>query len=59
MNDIEFGEEIRRQGRPETGPSMKDLVFNPITGEFEQVEHTSLDTTPGMVVTEMTRQGFA
>ena len=28
MNDIEFGEEVRRQGRPETaGRSMKDLVY--------------------------------
>lgn len=58
MNEAErFGEEIRRQGRPETGRSMMDLVYDEVTGEFKQVprgEHAN-----GTVVTEMTEQGFA
>ena len=34
----DLGEEVRRQGRPdEAGRSMKDLVFDPVTGEFKQV----------------------
>lgn len=59
MNDVEFGEEVRRQGRPETGRSMKDLVYNPVTGEFEQVSRTDNPSNRGMVVTEMTEHGFA
>lgn len=60
MNDIEFGEEVRRQGHPETaGRSMKDLVYNPVTGEFEQVARGESNNSQGTVVTEMTEQGFA
>lgn len=60
MNEVEFGEEVRRQGRPqETGGSMKDLVYNPVTGEFEQVSRSDNPSGTGMVVTEMTEKGFA
>ncbi|MDE6574777.1 MAG: hypothetical protein K2L84_05565 [Muribaculaceae bacterium] len=60
MNDVEFGEEVRRQGRPEeAGRSMKDLVYNPATGEFEQVARTEDPSNRGIVVTEMTEGGFA
>ncbi len=60
MNDIEFGEEVRRQGRPDVaGRSMKDLVYNPVTGEFEQVTRGENTDNRGTVVTQMTEDGFA
>lgn len=52
----EFGEEIRQQGRNQ-GHSMKDLVFNPVTGDFELVDKGTAHE--GDVVTEMTEKGFA
>ena len=60
MNDIEFGEEVRRQGRPDVaGRSMKDLVYYPVTGEFEQVTRGENTDNRGTVVTQMTEDGFA
>ena len=60
MNDIEFGEEVRRQGRPDVaGRSMKDLVYNTVTGEFEQVTRGENTDNRGTVVTQMTEDGFA
>lgn len=63
MNQQELsnlGEEVRKQGyEEETGGSMQDLVFNPETGEFEQRRHSSTPPASGMVVTEMTKEGFA
>ena len=60
MNDIEFGEEVRRQGRPAVaGRRMKDLVYNPVTGEFEQVTRGENTDNRGTVVTQMTEDGFA
>lgn len=60
MNELEFGEEVRRQGRPDVaGRSMKDLVYNPATGEFEQVSHSDNPDNRGTVVTDMTKHGFA
>ena len=60
MHDIEFGEEVRRQGRPDVaGRSMKDLVYNPVTGEFEQVTRGENTDNRGTVVTQMTEDGFA
>jgi len=56
----ELGDTVRRQGRPaETGGTMVDLVFNPTTGEFEQVTHGAVVPSSGTIVTEMTREGFA
>ena len=56
----ELGDAVRRQGRPkETGGTMVDLVFNPTTGEFEQMVQGAVVPTSGMIVTEMTREGFA
>ncbi len=58
MTDEQFGEEIRRQGRPnEAGRSMMDLVYDEATGEFKQVPRG--ENTNGTVVTEMTEHGFA
>lgn len=58
MNEERFGEEVRRQGRPEAaGRSMMDLVYDEVTGEFKQVPRG--ESTNGTVVTEMTEQGFA
>lgn len=37
--------------------TLKDLVFNPETGDFEQVERGS--TNEGDTVTKMTEDGFA
>ncbi|MBQ3289218.1 MAG: hypothetical protein IJH50_07400 [Kiritimatiellae bacterium] len=61
QQDLEkLGEEVRKQGyEEETGGSMQDLVFNPETGEFEQRRHSSTAPVSGMVVTEMTKEGFA
>ncbi len=56
----DLGEEVRRQGRPdEAGRSMKDLVFDPVTGEFKQVSRGSNPTGDGDIVTQMTKDGFA
>lgn len=55
-----LGEEVRRQGRPEeAGRSMKDLVFDPETGEFKQVSRGDNPAGEGDVVTQMTKDGFA
>ena len=52
-----LGEEVRKQGYE--NDTMQDLVFNPVTGEFEQHRHGETTPASGMVVTEMTREGFA
>ncbi len=52
-----LGEEVRKQGYGKD--TMKDLVYNPETGEFEQREHSEAQPESGIVVTEMTREGFA
>ncbi len=39
------------------GNTMQDLVFNPVTGEFEQRPHGTHGA--GEVVTDMTKDGFA
>ena len=60
MNEKELsnvGEEVRKQGYG--NDTMQDLVFNPVTGEFEQHRHGETTPSSGMVVTEMTREGFA
>lgn len=62
MNEAELnslGEEVRKQGRPETGRSMKDLVFDPETGEFKQVASSAAPAAEGDIVTGMTKDGFA
>lgn len=51
-----LGEGIREQGLNQ-GHSMKDLVFDPITGDFILVDKGSVQE--GDVVTEMTEKGFA
>ena len=59
MNDQqqqEFGEGIREQGQNQ-GQSMKDLVFDPITGDFILVDKG--EEHEGDIVTEMTEKGFA
>jgi hypothetical protein len=59
MNEQElerFGEQIKRQGENQGG-TMTQLVYNPDTGEFEQVAKGSAHV--GDVVTEMTEKGFA
>ncbi len=53
--NIQILDEAKRQGE---GNSMKDLVFNPSTGEFEQVDKGTPVNT-GTVVTDMTKDGFA
>ena len=55
-----LGEEVRKQGRPdEAGRSMKDLVFDPETGEFKQVSRGDNPAGEGDIVTQMTKDGFA
>ena len=53
-----LGQEVRKQGGQGTGSSMKDLVFDPETGEFKQVEKSEAPAS-GEVVTRMTEEGFA
>lgn len=55
LNDL--AEEVREEGYNQEG-SMKDLVFDPVTGEFQQIERGSHAGT-GEIVTEMTNKGFA
>lgn len=40
------------------GAAVTDLVFNPVTGEFEEIPHGMVPAV-GEVVTEMTKYGFA
>ena len=59
MNEQEFerfGEQIKKQGENQGG-TMTQLVYNPETGEFEQVAKGSAHV--GDVVTDMTEKGFA
>ncbi|MBP5513380.1 MAG: hypothetical protein J6Y04_01175 [Bacteroidaceae bacterium] len=59
MNEQElerFGQQIKRQGENQGG-TMTQLVYNPVTGEFEQVAKGQAHE--GDVVTEMTEKGFA
>ena len=52
-----MSEEVREEGLNQ-GSSMKDLVFDPVTGDFRQVPRGS-HRGDGDVVTEMTNKGFA
>ena len=52
-----LSEEVRKEGLNQ-GSSMKDLVFDPVTGDFRQVPRGS-HHGDGDVVTEMTNKGFA
>jgi len=52
---VDFGEEVRKQGKRN---SVKDLVFDPVSGEFLQIEKNQTPIS-GEVVTQMTQEGFA
>lgn len=52
-----LAEDVREEGLNQ-GSSMKDLVFDPITGDFRQVPRGT-HHGEGDVVTEMTNKGFA
>lgn len=52
-----LAEEVREEGLNQ-GTSMKDLVFDPVTGDFRQVPRGT-HHGEGDVVTEMTDKGFA
>lgn len=52
-----LAEDVREQGLSQSA-SMKDLVFDPVTGDFRQVPRGS-QTGEGDIVTEMTNKGFA
>ena len=54
----EMGNDVRTQGGQGTG-TMSELVFNPTTGEFETVAQGSAPSGSNMIVTEMTKEGFA
>lgn len=53
-----MGEDIRVQGGQGSG-TMTELVFNPLTGEFETRAEGSSVEAGEMNVTEMTKEGFA
>ncbi len=52
-----MSEDVREEGLNQ-GSSMKDLVFDPITGDFRQIPRGT-HHGEGDVVTEMTNKGFA
>ena len=52
-----LAEDVREEGLNQGG-SMKDLVFDPVTGDFRQVPRGT-HHGEGDVVTEMTNKGFA
>jgi len=52
-----LAEDVRNQGYNPSA-SMKDLVYDPVSGEFKQIRKGAT-TDEGEVVTEMTRKGFA
>lgn len=54
----QMGNDARIQGGQGTG-TMSELVFNPTTGEFETVAQGSAPSGNNMIVTEMTKEGFA
>ena len=54
----EMGNDVRTQGGQGTG-TMSELVFNPATGEFETRSPGSGTSGDEMIVTEMTKEGFA
>ncbi len=54
----QLGQEVRKQGGQGAAASTKDLVFDPVTGEFKQVSKTEAPAS-GEVVTRMTEEGFA
>ena len=54
----QMGNDVRTQGGQGTG-TMSELVFNPSTGEFETVAQGTITNGEGMIVTEMTKEGFA
>ncbi|MBP5511207.1 MAG: hypothetical protein J6Z49_09845 [Kiritimatiellae bacterium] len=59
MNERELNnlsENVRKQGLGEN--TMTDLVYDPVTGEFKQVNKTE-SPAQGEVVTRMTEEGFA
>ncbi len=58
QNLEKMGEDIRVQGGQGTG-DMTELVFNPLTGEFETRAPGSSLSSGEMNVTEMTDEGFA
>ena len=52
-----LAEDVRNQGYNPSA-SMKDLVYDPVSGEFKQIRKGAT-TDEGEGVTEMTRKGFA
>ena len=56
QQDLEqLGQTVREQGYE--GSTLKELVYNPATGDFEQIPKGTAHE--GDVVTVMTKEGFA
>ena len=53
-----LGKDVRVQGGQGTG-TMSELVFNPATGEFETKAKGEDTEGSEIIVTEMTKEGFA
>lgn len=53
-----LGDEVRKQGG-QGGSTMSELVFDPTTGEFRTSNPGESTSGDEMVVTEMTKEGFA
>lgn len=54
----QIGEDVRVQGGQGSG-TMSELVFNPTTGEFETISQGSAPVGDEIIVTDMTKEGFA
>lgn len=58
QNLEQMGNDVRTQGGQGTG-KMSELVFNPDTGEFETRAPGANSNSGEIIVTDMTKEGFA
>lgn len=54
----QLGEEVRKQGG-QGGSTMSELVYDEVTGEFRTVSPGETTNNHEMIVTDMTKEGFA
>lgn len=55
---MQLGEEVRKQGGHD-GQTVTDLVFDPTSCEFRVLQPGEVCDGNGMIVTDMTSEGFA
>ena len=60
QNQNEFGKTVREiNGLESSSGTMKDLVFDPVSGDFVEIEKGANLNGGETIVTEMTNNGFA